>query len=372
MRLYEFDHDATPVDATPYEREPVRPEETLESWIHANPGWLLDEPLLLIGRQVRLDTGVADLVGCDEYGNVVVIEVKIGQSGSGSASEETIIGQPQSYASALSTYTYDDLNAVYEGYQRRLADGKWSPLERSIAPGETLREAFAETFGSELDESEFNTNRRMVIVAEEITDKTARHVRDLNRQGLSMTCVEIGWFRSGDADDSFVVRNIVVDHDRQAVKPDTLGPPTYPELVEEIVTGAFDDLGPVVGADHPLEVFPGGFDKRTPRLTSAQSDHPDSLEYRLAVQPDTGKVTVGIDNPTGDEDARDQLLTGTSAFREAGFTVNEDASQWSLVKARWSAESVADVEDLGDEIAQRFVTLVRIGHDVFCDEQANS
>ena len=50
----------------------MRPEAAFESTLRANPELIVDEPPLIIGRQVRLDSGVADLIPCGEFGNVIV------------------------------------------------------------------------------------------------------------------------------------------------------------------------------------------------------------------------------------------------------------------------------------------------------------
>lgn len=362
MRVFDLDPNPTPVEFDQYEQMVIDDEKTLESWIHANPQILLDEPLLVVGRQTSVDSGSPDLVAIDEYGNLVVIEVKIGKSGTKSASEETILGQPQAYASDYSTHTYDDLNRMYRKYQRRLAEGRWSPLGVQIAPGDSLVEAINEFFDLDLDESQLNTHRRMLIVAEEVTAATAKHVRDLTRHGLPMSCIELVWFENAETGNSVLAHNVVVDHDRRSVKPDSLGPPTYPDLVEGIVENIFEELGLIVGANHPLSVFHDGFDVRSPRLTSAQPWHPGEIKYRLAIQPDRGKVTIAIDNPTGHQDSTDQLLEAANKFRAAGFEVNGNASHWNLVKERWEVESIADLEDCQVEIGERFKKLVEIGH----------
>jgi RecB family endonuclease NucS len=107
VHLYDVDDDSVSSSVTALQQDPIRPEAALESILHANPQLIADEPLLIIGRQVRLDSGVADLLACDRHGNVVVVEVKIGRSGTGSASEETILSQPQTYAGSLSNFEFD-------------------------------------------------------------------------------------------------------------------------------------------------------------------------------------------------------------------------------------------------------------------------
>lgn len=75
MRIKEFDRE-TPSTSITYAHRPVRDELQLESWLHQNADLLLDEQLLIIGRQFGVETGTPDLVGLDKYGNLVVFELK--------------------------------------------------------------------------------------------------------------------------------------------------------------------------------------------------------------------------------------------------------------------------------------------------------
>jgi len=134
---------------------------------------LLEEQVLIIGRQVRLETGVADLVGVDCFGNTCVFEVKIGRSGSGSASEKSILSQPQNYAQSLSSYDYENLNELYQDYQTRLDRGEWDVSEDSDRGGNLLTD-FETAFGESIEPDQFNSTQRMVVVAEEITRRTER------------------------------------------------------------------------------------------------------------------------------------------------------------------------------------------------------
>lgn len=98
MRAYELLEGTKPVKRGV---KPFQSEERLERLLHKIPSLLLDEQVLIVGRQVGVETGTLDLLGIDKYGNVVVFELKKGDSGSGSASEGSILSQPQQYAQAL-------------------------------------------------------------------------------------------------------------------------------------------------------------------------------------------------------------------------------------------------------------------------------
>jgi len=132
MRVFDFAHETEPPDAEELEHRPVESEWQLESWLLANPEVILDERLLIFGRQYNLDSGVPDLLALDQWANVVVVEIKKGQSGTGSASEGSILSQPQEYAQSLSGYAYDELDAVYEKLKTKVRNDEWNPGEAGI------------------------------------------------------------------------------------------------------------------------------------------------------------------------------------------------------------------------------------------------
>lgn len=364
MRIYEAQNTAHPIRVHALTQKPIRPEAALESILHTNPELILDEPLLIIGRQARLDSGVADLVTIDQFGNVVVIEVKIGRSGTGSASEETILSQPQTYAADLNT-DYDALESLYQDYRTRLDDGEWE-VAQANAPGGTLQSGFETMFGNELAEHEFNTEQRMVVVAEEITERTAANARFLLEQGLHFQCAEVQLYSPpGDSqtEHSIVASSLVVDYDLNRVRPKDRPSPTYPDLVAELVQPVFPELRGIVQAEVPNDVFPDGFDTRGPALESRHPEHPDGVIYYISPEPDNDRVTIGIHNMNELPEVGEKLHAATDAFEQAGLTV-KDNSRYNVVWKRWSVETVSDVRDLQPEITKHYKRMVQLGHEV--------
>lgn len=365
MRLYRLNQTATPVSTTSYDREGIRPEQMLESWLDANPHLILDEPLLMIGRQVQLETGVADLVAVDRFANTVICEVKIGRSGSGSASEETILSQPQNYAQAISTYDYDTLDTLYQDNQDSLTSTDESTRDDG---GNDLRAAFESTFGGPLDVSAVNTYQRMVVVAEEITRRTEQNARYLLQEGLNFQCVEIQRFEpleytDTDVKKSVLARNIVVDYDLNRVRPKHRESPTYPALASEILERAFPKFRSLVEADSVKELLPNGVDTREHRLVSANPDHPDSLVYRLGIKPDQGTIRVAIDIPETDELAYDRIQQEAPIFSDNDFEVTGNTT-YRVVVDEWTLDEATDGRDLIGDVADRYALLVELGHRV--------
>jgi hypothetical protein len=375
MRAFELVSGQTPVRR---EVEPFHSEGKLEQLLHSAPSLLLDEELLIIGRQVGVDTGTLDLLGIDKYGNVVVFELKKGDSGSGSASEGSILSQPQEYAQALHWFTYDDLDDIFTEYSTEVGANDWPGSDG--LDGDSLLDEFERQYGTTLQQETFNQNQRMVIVAEEITDRTAANARYLRDEGLHMQCVEVQRFRlSTDSDSSPVlVASTVVDYDEKRIQPHEEDAITYPAINEGIVSRAFPAFKDVTHATSPEELFPGGFDHREPRMHSHHPEHPDAVRYALRVKPlkqahvrlSIDVTSRGLDIEEVDKTAlTDRLRDATDRFTESGFNVDQSRNTYRIVTAHWDVDSVADVRDEAflDEVAGRYADLVTLGHETFLE-----
>lgn len=366
MRIVHLDR-ASP-EPTEFDRRYAGDETELESLVHAMPEVLLEEPVLIIGRQVNLNTGVLDLLALDRWGNTLVFELKRGKSDVGSASEATILSQPIAYARSLSGYNYDDLNDVYLTYRKRLADGEWDP---PVPPGDTLDEAFESTFGDELDKEAYNREQRIAVVAEEITPRTRRNARYLVQQGLPFQCIMVGLFGRGD--EAVLSSATVVDFDEARVRPPRHDAPRFLDLNRRIIEKAFPRIQDVIAARIPHENV-SDLDKRAPWLHSQNADHPEAVIYRwkIAPQQTSGKVTPGnvavrldIEAGVDAEESLRILRENAHRFQEQGFTFEEGRSTFAIVHDHWEANpEQLDSDEFLDEVAGRYAELVELGHDV--------
>ena len=84
-------------------------EQYLESWIETDPD-LLQLGLTIIGRQVKVEGGIIDLLAMDSIGRLVVIEVKRGM-----LRRETI-AQIIDYASSIATMSKEELFKIIDDY----------------------------------------------------------------------------------------------------------------------------------------------------------------------------------------------------------------------------------------------------------------
>jgi hypothetical protein len=229
MRAFNARRGATDEESSVRELESrsVSSGRTLWLTLDANPTLLLDERVLVFGKQYRLDAGRPDLLGLDRYGNVIVFEIKKGATGSGSAGEKTILSRPRAYARSIEGYGYDRLDGIFEEYQ----SGRWNhPTGNDEV--ETLSDAFERTFGRRLEEGAYNCHQRIVVVAERITGRTEATIRSLLERGLNVQCLEVQQFETGDGT-RLLTTSTVVDYDAKRVRPDRSRTSTAPTAGRE-------------------------------------------------------------------------------------------------------------------------------------------
>lgn len=161
-------------------------EERLEDWI-AEDASLLGLDLLIIGRQVRTPySGRIDLLGLDQQGNLVILELKRDRT------PREVVAQVLDYASWVATLLPPDVAVIAQGY-----------LDKPLAT------AFHEQFGTDLPEV-VNNDHRMLIVASELDDSSERIVQYLaSRHSLNINVVFFTCF--GDAGKELVGRAWLLD-----------------------------------------------------------------------------------------------------------------------------------------------------------------
>ena len=214
----------------------------------------------------------------------------------------------------------------------------------------------------------------MVVAAEEVTRRTEQNVRYLLEEGLNFQCTEVQAFRSPDTEANSIIlaTHIVVDYPSGRVRPKDRPSPTYPALVNNILERAYPNFQAVTNAVSVSELFPEGIDTREPQLVSQHDDHPTSIRYRLAPKPDDGSVVIAIDAQGGSVDGISELQEMQAEFAEQGLDVTGNQT-YRVVTRKWKLEGADDLdEDLHDEIADAFATLVRLGHEAFADPQGET
>lgn len=151
-------------------------EQWIEDWL-ADDVSVLDPSLLVIGRQVRTSFGGSiDLLCMDGDGNLVVVELKRGQT------PRDVTSQALEYSSWVKGLAYDEITGIAANYP-------------GIAGG--LEAAFREKYGSELPD-ELNQGHRTLIVAESVDASTDRIVGYLAEMGVPINAVTLQHFEDAD------------------------------------------------------------------------------------------------------------------------------------------------------------------------------
>lgn len=170
-------------------------EKQMEEWIERNPGVLFDgEKILWIGRQVRTSRGKwIDLLGLDQGGNSVIVELKRGLT-----PRETV-AQALEYSAWVASREKNEIGTIAGGYFKR----------RGLAFS-SLDDAMKRTFGPTNTESEsFNEFQRIVIVGEEIPVEVkdiAQYLRDFS---VNIYCWKFSYHVS-DSGDRIIHTNMEV------------------------------------------------------------------------------------------------------------------------------------------------------------------
>ena len=133
-------------------------EGHLEGWLEHSPWAIAQEPILIIGRQTTaaLEDGrvFPDLLGLDIEGNIVIAELKKGNT------PREVIAQLLEYAAWASELSDDYIHEIAERYF----------LSVPLLEEKTLEEMFYSTF--EIEEMpSLNQRLRLFIAAEQISPK---------------------------------------------------------------------------------------------------------------------------------------------------------------------------------------------------------
>lgn len=375
MRVYDFDQSENPPGTEKLERRSVESEWQLESWLFANPEVILDERLLIFGRQYGLDSGYPDLLALDRWGNVVVIELKKGQSGLGSASEGSILSQPQEYAQSLSNYEYDDLETIYDELKTKVRNDEWHPGESGVIE-ESLVEAHDSAFGTNIDEADFNQRQRMIILAERITSQTESNASYLLEHGLNVQCVSVQLFvrPAGDenTESEYAVLGsaTVVDYPRSQVQPEDntvdysqlhldVRDQVYPRIKEDL---QLEERNEIAKPTHKQAI---GFGSNHP-------GHPSPLKYGMEpLIEEKGKINfrVNLWNTSSDQHTELRQFLAAQLDEMDGYTLaeNPDRSMGVISKEM-------EVDRGGftpSELAQELVDLVQFLHPRAIEEYAD-
>ena len=191
MKLFTIDKTGKFIQFKEQEFKEENKEIDLEILLENNPEYFFDNSkILVIGRQVttNLNTFI-DLLGVDQFGNTVVIELKRGKT-----PRETL-AQLIEYASFIDNLDYDQLNEIYQNYSGEDA---------------SLEDYHQQYYESESQEKlSWNKNSKLVIVASKITPEIKQTAMYLRKKGLEIYCLEFKYF-SNSTNNKMISSDFVV------------------------------------------------------------------------------------------------------------------------------------------------------------------
>lgn len=171
----------------PIEFSSIDAEKKLENSIIADLS-LVHPRLMLIGRQVTTAFGkFIDLLGMEEGGNLVVVELKRKRT------PREVVAQLLDYASWVTALSRDEISAIYS--------------EKNS--GRELEKGFAEAFGASLPD-EINQSHRLIVVATDLDPSTERIINYLaDKFGVPINAVFFRHFKDGK--DEYITRSWLID-----------------------------------------------------------------------------------------------------------------------------------------------------------------
>ncbi len=212
-------------------------EDELENWIAHNPE-ILGEKLLIIERQLRMpDGGRLDLLGMDENGKLVIIELKR------DLGPREAVAQALDYVSWLDAASEDEILTSVNQYLQSQPDDS----ERDLA------QAFEETFSRKLPEWVCQ-NHRVLLVAAGLDASAERIVNYLARRAIDINAVFFNYCELSDAK-QILVRSVLVPESAKPPKPLSEPAPTEAGLLAMADERKTTELVKI--CRHMREVVPG-------------------------------------------------------------------------------------------------------------------
>lgn len=167
-------------------------EKDIEELIKKNTDLITeDETILIIGQQVRnADNGICDLVGINQDGDLVLIEIKRDRQDIESR-REAFEFQAIRYAASFATIQdIDDLiNKVYAPYLEKNKD-EW--LDSNLTVVESANRKLVDFFQqNDISIEEFNERQKIILVASDFDNQTKSAVAWLNNNGVEIACYQL-------------------------------------------------------------------------------------------------------------------------------------------------------------------------------------
>lgn len=222
MRLFTINKDGNMIPYKIFNYKESHQEFNLEDLLENNPEHLFeDSKILIIVRQIttNLNTSI-DLLGIDNIGNTVVIELKRDKT-----PRETI-AQLLEYASFVEKLDYSQLNEIFQNYSGEEIN---------------LEEYHQQYFESNTEEKiSYNKSTKLIIVAQEISKEIRQTALFLREKGLDIYCASFKYFKTKNGEEIISLEFIVGEEEFIRNKIQTV---SLPKIDEEQFLNSLDENG---------------------------------------------------------------------------------------------------------------------------------
>ncbi len=203
-------------------------EKEFKDWLEQNPQMLIeDEKVLWIGREVTTELGKSvDLLGLDERGQVLAVEVKAGTS------PRTVIAQALEYGVWADGLDHEGLSRIAEAYWAESKEEvEWIPGDDDEGICE-LAEGFKRYFKKEED---ITIGRATVvyIVAQKVSEDIQAVAEWLRKHDIDIRCLEFTYYEGAEPDERLITTQLVVGRLPTASKRGKLTRDKFLQLFEE-------------------------------------------------------------------------------------------------------------------------------------------
>jgi hypothetical protein len=356
MEVYLVERD----DMTRIPETELQSEQNLEQRLVRTDGAEIGEvEVLYVGRQGSPgEGGIFDLLGLDEQGNAVIVELKRDRA------PRDIVAQALEYASEIRNVGYDYLDDRYREFLRD-EQGYSDPTEIP-----SLRMAHADYFDLDdpLSEREFNAEQRLVVVGTDFGDVSLNMADFLREHGIDVVAVEYSTYRTDEG-----VELLTTDGIRRPLSEEPTSPSStsdavdYSEFIFAVRDRVHAEVGDMTHHESPDEMQGSG--SRNLTFASRHPDHPDTPHYGVTPRiEEEGMVRIRVGVFGGDDDTKqrifEQIVEHADGLDE--FEQISDTPGRAIVGTEITA-SGNDTDALIEETAAELVRLIEHYHPMFVE-----
>jgi hypothetical protein len=338
-------------------------EKDLHDVLTTHPGLLPADDLevgrtIVVGRESGLESGYADLVLVDAYGQICLVEVKK----EGNPDTRRVIAQLLDYAAALWQMSVEDFErAVLHPYLRGTGKHDASLPDLASYVVENLKDTQSDIddgededdqltvadFAVNLEQTLASGHFRLIVAAPSIPPGVEKVIEYLNAQGHLMYGLEVSFF--GGAAECFVPNLVVKPRVSEAKRIAARKPAPIDEM--ELGKRLPARVKPLIGDFLDRVGRAGG----QVRWTSAGvSIRPARADAKVITTLESGRIAITVLVPKGYPD--DPFLRAHEAARSLGVgALGSDGWQYSIKWDESTDEQINGAFDIAITLLKRLV-----------------